>query len=185
MTLRVWRVAVLVLAAVWPRLVSAEEPAPTRIERDGLRMELAPLQSDQVRAFFLARGYSPGDAEHIVETACLFRSAIGSARTAAGDPEIGVALTEWRVKPAGGRVAAPMVREDWEALWKARGAPEDATTAFYWALFPTEQTFGPTDYNWGFLTFAMPPGTRFDLEIVWTSAGKTHTATIEALTCAK
>jgi len=158
---------------------------PVRIERDGLKFELAALSQDQVRAFFLARGFAAQQVEQIVETACLHRSAIGSAFTIAEAPEVRVALTEWQVAAAGKEPHSPKVREDWETVWKRPDIPEDAATAFYWALFPTDQTFKPTDYNWGFLTFGLPPGTVFDLRIVWRTDGTAHRTTIEGLQCAQ
>lgn len=173
--------AILPAAAAEPAL----EPAPLRLERDGLKIEFAPLTPDQVRAFFLARGFVKADTEHIVATACMFRSAIGSAFTKPGDPEVRVALGSWRVTPEGEPARAPRTREDWEAVWKQRGTGEEPATAFYWALFPAEQTFAPADYNWGFLTFGLSPGTRFNLDLNWTSAGKTHDAQFGGLECGK
>lgn len=181
----------LVFAAVGlamaPSCVAAEQrgTGAVRLERDGLKIELSPLEPDQVRAFFTARGFAPADADHIVATGCVFRSAIGSAFTKVGDPEVSAALAEWRITRAGEAQRPPRTREDWEAIWKQRGVGEEPATAFYWSLFPTEQTFSATDYNWGFLTFGLPPGTRFDLELRWGSAGKVHSARLEGLTCGK
>jgi hypothetical protein len=163
----------------------AAEPSARTLERDGLKLETAPLQPDQVRAFFLARGFSAADAEHVVTQGCVFRSAIGNAHAEAGAPEVVIALGAWKVTPAGGGARAPRTREDWDADWKTRGVGDDAATAFHWSLFPTEQTFAATDYNWGFLTFGLEPGTRFTLDLVWLSAGRTFTATLEGLECGK
>lgn len=174
------------LSAAWPVSASGQEPAGAiRVEQDGLKVELAPLGADPVRAFLLARGFPADDTEHVVESACLFRSAIGSAHTGKGAPEVAVTLTQWHVTPAVGEPAAPMVREDWEPVWKARSVPEDAATAFYWALFPTEQVFYPNDYNWGFLTFGLPAGTMFELQLSWSSGGSVHNTTIKGLQCAR
>lgn len=159
------------------------EPTPVRIERDGLKLELAPLAAEQVRAFFVARGFSSAHAEHIVATGCVFRSAIGSAFAKAGDPEVRAALAEWRVVIPGEPAWPPRTREDWEKVWMDRGVGEEPATAFYWSLFPTDQTFAPTDYNWGFLTFGLPPGTRFAVELRWSSAGKNYSTQLEGLEC--
>lgn len=163
----------------------AQEPAARKLDRDGLKLETAPLAPDQVRAFFLARGFTPADTEHIVATGCVFRSAIGSAHAKADAPAVTVALGEWKVTPASGGVSTPRTREQWEVEWKARAVSEDAASAFHWSLFPTEQTFSATDYNWGFLTFGLAPGTRFSLDLAWRSAGQMHTARLEGLECGK
>ncbi len=176
--------ALAVLLAA-PLAAAAQTGEPVHLERDGLKLELAPLGADQVRAFFLARGFLAEDAELIVKTACLFRSAIGSAHTVAASPEVEVPLGDWRVTPAGGSAAPLKVREDWQGVWKERRVAEDAATAFYWALFPTGQTFHATDYNWGFLTFGLAPGTRFDLDVVWKTSGDVQSAKIEGLQCAR
>lgn len=163
----------------------AQETAARKLERDGLKLETAPLAPDQVRAFFSARGFSAEDTEHIVATGCVFRSAIGSAHVAANAPEVSVAVGDWKVTPHAGGATAPRTREHWDAEWKQRAVSEDAATAFHWSLFPTEQTFAATDYNWGFLTFGLAPGTRFALDITWRSAGKTFNARMEDLVCGK
>lgn len=176
----------LAFAMVVAGPVAAERVAdPTRLDRDGLRLELAPLEPDKVRAFFVARGFSSSDAEHIVATGCVFRSAIGSAFAKEGDPEVRTALAEWRVTPAGEAARRPRTREDWERVWRQRGVGEEPATAFYWSLFPTEQTFAPTDYNWGFLTFGLPPGTRFAVELRWSSAGNVYSVQLKGLECGK
>ncbi len=176
--------ATLVLSCTF-QVTLAQEPAARKLERDGLKLETAPLAPDQVRAFFLARGFSAADTEHIVSAGCVFRSAIGSAHAKADAPAVTVALGEWNVTPAGGGVSAPRTREQWEAEWTKRTVSEDAATAFHWSLFPTEQTFSATDYNWGFLTFGLAPGTRFTLDLAWRNGGQMHTARMEGLECGK
>lgn len=166
-----------------PAFPQAREPV--RLEQQGLKLEMAPLDADQVRAFFLARGFPAADTQHIAETACLFRSAIGSSFKEKDALETTVELSAWRVAATGIATSAPKLREEWETVWKARGVPEDAATAFYWSLFPTEQTFSPTDYNWGFLTFGLPPGTTFDLTLAWRTGGTRHHTTIKGLQCAR
>lgn len=161
----------------------ADEPLTRRLERDGLKLELAPLASDQVVGFFLGRGFSKEDAEHIAMTGCVFRSAIGNSHQQADAAEVRVALPAWRIIRQGATASPPRTREDWEPIWNGRKMTEDAATAFFWALFPTEQTFAPTDHNWGFLTFGLPPGASFDLELRWRSGGTEHSARMEGLAC--
>ncbi|MDX2288202.1 MAG: hypothetical protein NW217_05205 [Hyphomicrobiaceae bacterium] len=178
------KLAAAVLVMLGTTAGRADAAEPVRIEQHGLRLELAPLGADPTRAFFLARGFATADVEHIVASACLFRSAIGSSHAAEGSPEITVALADWRVSARGEPPRPPHMREDWGAVWTARGVPEEAATAFYWSLFPTAQTFYPADYTWGFLSFGLPPGTVFDLTLTWRSAGTVHSTTREGLACA-
>jgi len=63
--------------------------------------------------------------------------------------EVAVTLTEWRVTSTSGTRRSKSSRGPGGGL-EFRGVPEDAATAFYWSLFPTEQTFSATDYSWAF-----------------------------------
>lgn len=46
--------------------------------------------------------------------------------------EVAVTLTDWRVTPTSGTSGVPNAREDrGAAVWKFRGVPEDAATAFH------------------------------------------------------
>ena len=181
------RGVVLALAgtAIASEMVGAQEIAAHTLERDGLKLEMEPLAIDQVRAFFLARGFSSNDVEFLAETGCVFRSAIGSAYNKAGDPDVSLTLIDWQVSVSEGVESEPLTREHWEAVWTTRSANPDAATAFYWALFPTSQTFAPTDYNWGMLTFGLSPGTRFNLLLRWRTSGHVHEAHMEDLECGK
>lgn len=167
-------------------LPAAGQDANVRtLERDGLKLELAPIEPDAVRAFFLGRGFRAEDAELLVGQGCMFRSAIGSAAKSADAPPVTVSLTRWRVTPTGAPPRPPLTREDWERTWAELKVAEDASVAFYWALFPTEQTFSPNDYNWGMLTFGLGAGTGFALDVAWSAGGKDHTERMEGLACAK
>lgn len=162
----------------------AQEAAPYKWSGNGLNLELAPLAPDQVRAFFVGRGFKTADAEHIAATACLFRSAIGHAGSDPSDPPIDIRLADWRVA-LGGESRPPRLREDWQKIWSERKVDEEAAIAFHWALFPSEQTFSATDYNWGFLTFALPPGSTFDLKVTWLRGGVPHSHDVNKLECGK
>lgn len=164
----------------------AEADGARRISRDGLSLELAPLPHEQSRAFLVARGFPEADARWAAERGCFFRSAIANSASAANAPSIDIALGAWRVTAVGAATGKPLLtREGWDGEWRARAAGEAAAVAFHWALFPTAQTFAPTDHNWGFLTFDLPAGTRFALDIVWRVGGREATARIDDLECAR
>jgi hypothetical protein len=187
MRMRRWSNGTLTIACAIAALTThgfAEQPAVRRVERDGLRLELQRLETDQTRAFLIARGFSRADADHAAATACMFRTAIGNAHGEAGQPELAIALADWRVLPAGGEPRAPLTREHWDREWESRNVSEEAAVAFHWALFPMEQAFAPSDHNWGFLSFGLKGGSRFALELVWRSGGNAHRARIDDLECA-
>lgn len=174
---------VATLLALPPAL--GQDTSVRTLERDGLKLELAPIEPDAVRAFFLGRGFRAEDAELLVREGCMFRSAIGNAATSANAPPITVSLSRWLVTPASAPPRPPLTREDWERTWSALKVAEEASVAFYWALFPTEQTFSPNDYNWGMLTFGLGAGASFALDVAWSTGGKDHTERLEGLSCAK
>lgn len=177
--------ALIALASIAPLPAAAQDAAVRTLERDGLKLELAPIEPDAVRAFFLGRGFRAEDTELLVREGCMFRSAIGSQATSADAPPVTVTLTRWQVTPDGAPPRPPLTREDWERTWAELKVAEDASVAFYWALFPTEQMFSPSDYNWGMLTFGLAAGTRFALDVAWSTGGKDHTERLEGLACAK
>ncbi|MGD9783643.1 MAG: hypothetical protein AB7E80_08460 [Hyphomicrobiaceae bacterium] len=175
----------VVVASLSPSVAAGQgDAAVHRIERDGLKLELAPLTREQARAFILGRGFDAADADFAFATGCIHRSAIGNAYGSAGGPEIRVLLTEWRVLAEGRDESPPLVRADWDRIWQGRGLVGAPAVAFHWALFPAEQVFAPIDHNWGFITPGLPPGTRFSLDVSWRHDGQLHRHRIDGLECA-
>ncbi len=151
-------------------------------EGDGLRLETAALPRDQVIAFLLARGFDSDTAGAIAEEGCIFRSAIGSFALAPGEGPVSVSLGDWRVM-ADGQERGLRLRETWAAEMARRGADPAAGIALEWALFPSEQSFGPEDYNWGLLSFALPPGTRFDFTFSWRKGQSEYSRSFTEMEC--
>ncbi|VAV91548.1 hypothetical protein MNBD_ALPHA08-923 [hydrothermal vent metagenome] len=160
----------------------AQQDGARKWAGNGLQLEIAPLATDVVTAFFIGRDFSSKDARHVAETGCVFRSAIGNEGKSEKDAGIEIDLTKWRVI-VDGRETPPMTRQVWADVWKKREVGETPAIAFHWALFPTRQQYNPTDYNWGLLTFALPPKTRFDLRVVWAQGSEIRKTTLENLEC--
>ncbi len=176
----------LLLIFVFPaQFASAQQqPQPRKYSGNGLKLEIAPLTLDQVRAFFIGRDFQPNDANYIAETGCIFRSAIGNSGDSINDPLVVVQLAKWRVI-VDGQVSGVKTRELWAGVWESRGVGETPAIAFHWALFPTLQQYQPSDYNWGLVSFALPPGTNFDLELHWMHNGLEQKHMLKALECGK
>jgi hypothetical protein len=148
----------------------------------GMSLRLVQRLPDQTRGFFMARGFSGDQAEQIAQS-CVFQTVFKNLSQTTSSSPLAYDLRDWRVWQAG--VARPMkTREDWAVHWSAEEVATASRIALEWALYPTAQEYRPGDYNWGMSTFNLPPGTRFDLEVVWHQYGEIHRARIEGLECA-
>lgn len=145
-----------------------------RLAQADFHLELLQLLPDYVRAVYGARGL-PAAAVEEVAGYCVF----GSVARNAGDRPLTYDSSGWRYRAQGSDAWRPLrTKSDWLAAWRARGIH------FGWTLLPTAQTFNPGDWGQGFLTFDLPPGTRFDLRYTWTRDGRPGSALLEGLVCA-
>lgn len=152
-----------------------------RLDDRGFRVELVQLQPDQVRAFYIARGFTSEQAEPLART-CLMQLVIENGQPQ-GQAAIAVPLAQWRIATSEG-LQPLRLKESWEPLWQRLNVAAPAQLAFQWALFPNEQAFHPGDRNWGMLSTGLAAGSRFDLILGWRQGGQTKTATVKALQCA-
>lgn len=148
----------------------------------GMSVRLVQRLPDQTRAFFMARGFSREAVEQIAQS-CVFQTVFKNTSNTTDPAALEYDLRDWVVQ-SGERRQGMKTREDWASVWTEQGAPKTARIAFEWALFPTQQTYNPGDYNWGMSIFDLLPGTRFDLTLVWKQHGERHTARIEDMQCA-
>lgn len=156
------------------------------LRRGDIALRLIQRLPEQTRGFFLARGFSAAGADRVAE-ACVFQTIL---KNVAAPAERGVPasrvhydLREWRVI-ADGSSRRMQTRERWRARWRDGRESQAARIAFEWALFPTEQTYRPGDYNWGMSIFGLRPGASFDLKLVWHERGQTRSAVIRQMRCA-
>lgn len=161
-------------------------PDVFRWQGDGLKLETAALVHDQVRGFFIGRGFDEAGVQTLVDEACLFRSAIGHDATDPQAPHTIIDQSEWRIFVHGddGPPRKLRTRSDWEPVWDLLNVDMEQRVAFKWALFPPEQQFATNDYNWGMITFGLAPGTKFDLEITWRQGEEKRAKRFEGMECA-
>lgn len=145
----------------------------------GVALRLTQILPDQVRAFYLSRGFAAEDAE-LYAAACVFMTVL---RNDAAPGALNFRLADWQVRVRGER-RVPRPVEDWLALWQQRGVPQPARIAFRWAQFPSEQEYEPGEWNQGMLAVGLPPGERFDLAARWQLAGKTEEGVLTDVRCA-
>ncbi len=150
--------------------------------RPGFELTLAQRTPDQTRAFFLARGFDRAIADEIA-TACVFQTIAKNLSDASDAPALTIRLSEWRVMIKG-KQRPLKLKSEWAKEWRNRKASKAARLAFRWATFPDEQTFYPRgDYNWGMISFNLPPGTRFDLLLSWHERQQHRQGIIKGLVC--
>ncbi len=145
---------------------------------EGVSVQLRQQLPDQTRAFFLGRGFGRKDADRIGRS-CVFQTIFRND----GFQSIEYDLDTWSVHYRTGQLRL-RTREAWDPEWKARGVGAAARTAFRWALLPTVQDFEPGDYNWGMMSFGLPPGEHFDLRLVVNIGGELVAAEIPSVVCA-
>jgi hypothetical protein len=146
----------------------------------GVSLRLTQILPDQVRGFYLARGFDAASVERLAAGACVFQTVLRneSARSA-----IEFSLADWRSVSARGE--RPLKLEaDWQKEWEKRGVPLAARTAFRYALYPTEHRYDIGDWNMGMTTYPLPLGSRFDLRFVWREGGQRREAMLSSVRCA-
>ena len=115
---------------------------PTRLDPDtgaatwevqvhGVTLSLTQLLPDQVRAFYVNRGFALSDTAVFAE-ACVFMTVL---RNDGAPGELSFRLADWQLRQGGTARGLPPL-DDWMAQWEARGVGAAARIAFRWAQFP-------------------------------------------------
>jgi hypothetical protein len=147
-----------------------------------MSLRLVQRLPDQSRAFFMARGFPKMQAERIAQS-CVFQTVYKNTARPPADTIIEYDLSEWRIHHEG--KSKPLkLRQDWKQLWDSKQLPLPVKLAFEWSLLPTRQRYQASDFNWGMTTYNIPPGSVFDLTIVWYRNGERQQGVIPAIECA-
>ncbi len=153
--------------------------ATWELENDGVSLSLTQLLPDQVRAFYVNRGFDLDDVE-VFATACVFMAVM---RNVAAEGVIVFRQADWEIDTKGESRSIPSLAS-WLDQWQAREVPPAAQLAFRWAQLPSEQQYAPGEWNQGMLAMGLPPGSHFDLIARWTQAGKTQEGRLSHVRCA-
>lgn len=144
--------------------------------------ELIQRLPDQTRGFFQARHFPAAVADEIAR-GCIFQTIIRNTGASGNGAAVAIDLGTWRVMHDG-REGALKLKESWLAAWSDADVGRDARLAFQWAMFPDRQEFLPGDYNWGMTAYGLPPGSRFDLRLVWQAGGREESGWMRGIECA-
>jgi hypothetical protein len=146
----------------------------------GVSLRLTQILPDQVRGFYLARGFDAESVELLAAGACVFQTVL---RNESARGAIEFSLADWRIITAGGE--RPLKLEaDWQKDWGKRGVPRAARTAFRYALYPAQHHYEVGDWNMGMTTYVLPLGSRFDLRFVWREGDQRREAMLSGVRCA-
>ena len=147
-----------------------------------IEIELVQRLPDQTRALFMQHEFSREVVEGLA-TSCMFQTIIrNSGKSGTGQP-VSIDLTRWRMQHAG-KVSGIQLKEPLIESWSDADASPAAKLVIRWGMFPTRQEYLPGDYNWGLTAYAIPPGSRFDLEVNWEEGGKLRSGEIRDIACA-
>lgn len=155
-----------------------------KYDRGAFELEIVQRLPDQTRAFFLARGFPPAEADRLA-VHCVMQTIVRNTGRSGEAPPIRVNLREWRIRH-GGTIRPLRHKEAWLAEWeKSDAVPPPARIAFRWSTLPTVQVYTPRgDYNWGMTIYDLPPGSRFDLYVVWHAGKHRQAAWLRGIECA-
>ena len=145
-------------------------------------LELIQRLPDQTRAFFQARGFSSDIANNIA-TQCVLQTIGKNTSKAPKSKSITYDLHEWKIY-INAKAQSIKFKELWDKEWAEGIVTKASRIAFRWATFPTQQSFDPGgDFNWGMISFGLPPGSTFDLEVLWKHNNQTHSQWIKQIEC--
>lgn len=158
-----------------------------KLNQQAFSLELIQRLPDQTRAFFAGRGFSSPVANDIA-TQCVLQAIGKNISSEDRVQSVSYNLADWRIKSAGSLPPdipqGVKLKEQWDAEWGDDRVAMGARIAFRWATFPTEQAFqAGGDYNWGMISFGLPPGTAFDLQLFWKQDGLSQSAWINQIKC--
>jgi hypothetical protein len=179
----------LVAVAALVGLPAAGEPtrrdpdtgaATWETQAHGVAFSLTQLLPDQVRAFYVSRGFALAEAD-VFAGACVYMAVL---RNDAAPGEIRFRLADWQVRQGGATHTLRPV-DDWLVQWQARGVSEAARIAFRWAQLPPEQSYAPGEWNQGMVATGLAPGSRFDLIARWTVVGQDYEGRLDDVDCSE
>ena len=152
------------------------------ISDGNFEIQLNPLLRDQVRAFYLARGFTD-EVTQTIERSCVFQAVMSNVSSPADGISVDVDLSLWRIVTPEG--STPLTDKDsWLQRWDEMGATQASTVAFRWATFPWQQSYVQSgDYGWGMILLGEDLPEGFSVMMRWTVAGQAQSQRIDGLSC--
>lgn len=151
------------------------------IQVDGVHFSLTQLLPDQVRAFYVNRGFTLEQIEPYVAS-CVYMAVL---RNDSAPGVIHYVSSSWPVSMNSRHYELVPVNQ-WVERLSGSGVKKPAVIAFRWAQFPPEQEYRPGgDWNQGMLSIGLSAGSLFDITVKWDIAGKGYQARLKEVQCAE
>lgn len=149
--------------------------------RNGVHFSLTQLLPDQIKAFYVNRGFTLKQIEPYAAS-CVYMTVL---RNDSAPGTIHFLSSNWSVLVTD--KAKTIVSVDkWLQRLSALGANKSSLIAFRWAQFPPEQEYEPGgDWNQGMLSIDLPPKDKFDVIARWDMNGKSYDSKLMGVECAK
>ncbi len=116
-------------------LHAADEKPPSGFENAQLRLQLFPWSTEQMAAFFEARGFPKAMIEEL-SAYCFFTASVKNKR----NDVLQLDLSNWVFTSQGQRLQR-IPRSQWPPLWKEMGIPLASQSTFRWMLLPERLDF--------------------------------------------
>ena len=145
----------------------------------GVTLQLGQITPGLAQGFYLARGFDADSADLFARN-CAFMAVL---RNESAPGKLRFHLADWRVVAA--TQTQPLKLDaEWQKLWRRRGVPTAARTAFHWAQLPIEHVYEGGDWNMGMVSMGRKPGERFDLRFRWKVNGTEQSGVLTNIRCA-
>ena len=159
-------------------------------QTQGIKIEIQPLPSAQVNAFYINRGFSEASLS-AYRQACVFSFKIQNVRQDGKSITLDQQQWQWRLLEANQTLQARSTQA-WLEQWNKLGLDKPAQVAFRWAQLPDKQTYASGDWNQGMIAVPLPVGQQkqnqaLQLQMRWTVLGskqeKSHKLIAAPLHC--
>ena len=147
----------------------------------GVSISLTQILPDQLRAFYVNRGFSVAAIEPYAMS-CVYMTVLRN------DTAAGVArfrLKDWRIVTAN-ESRPPLSGAGWIERLEPVAQGNAPMIAFRWAQFPPEHAYQPGgDWNQGMLSMGLRAGEEFSLIASWTVEGQRFEGELKNVRCAR
>ncbi len=160
---------------------SSTDPTIWEKTEKGVTFSLKQLYPDQVKAFYIGRGFTKDQIKSYAET-CVYTAVLRNDKASG---RIHFLRKNWTVK---NKDKEQNIQEnsEWLNLFKKKKVSPPALIAFRLSQLPEEQEYDPNgDWNQGMLSINTPIGTTFDITIDWDIKGNPYELKLKEVRCAK